>query len=137
MTFNPQNIKILLVEDDEDIREMYATTFMKKGFTVFTAHDGRAALEKIQNKKPDLVLLDIMMPNVDGYQVLKEVRKDMTKYVPVIMLTNLDPGHFERHAQFEDVDDYLIKSQYSPSEVLQRSVEVLKLNKRVPQDVVI
>ena len=137
MAFQPKNIKVLLVEDDEDIREMYATTFMKKGFTVFTAHDGRAALEKITNKKPDIVLLDIMMPNVDGYQVLKDVRKDMSHYVPVIMLTNLDPGHFERHAQFDEVDAYLIKSHYSPSEVLQKTVEVMKLNKLVPEDVVI
>ncbi|MFH0820913.1 MAG: response regulator [Candidatus Peregrinibacteria bacterium] len=135
MTFNPKNIKVLIVEDDEDIREMYSITFMKKGFTVFTANDGRGALEKIQNKKPDILLLDIMMPNVDGYQVLKEVRKDMTRYIPVIMLTNLDPSHFERHAQFDDVDEYLIKSQYSPSEVLQKTIEVMKINKLIPEGV--
>lgn len=135
MTFNPKNVKILLVEDDEDIREMYAATFMKKGFTVFTAQDGRSALEKLANKEPDILLLDIMMPNVDGYQVLKEVRKNMKRYVPVIMLTNLDPGHFERHAQFDDVDDYLIKSHHSPSEVLAKVVEVMKLNKLVPESV--
>ncbi len=135
MTFNPQTVKVLLAEDDEDIREMYSVTFMKKGFTVFTATDGKGALEKIQNKKPDLILLDIMMPNVDGYQVLKEVRKDMKKYTPVIMLTNLDPSHFERHAQFDDVDAYLIKSQYSPSEVLQKAIEVMRANKLIPAGV--
>ena len=135
MTFHPKNIKVLLVEDDEDIREMYSVTFMKKGFTVFTATNGKGALEKIQNKRPDLVLLDIMMPNVDGYQVLKEVRKDMKKYTPVIMLTNLDPSHFERHAQFDDVDAYLIKSQYSPSEVLQKAIEVMRINKLIPENV--
>src|SRR3989338_3259462 len=113
MTIHLKNIKILIAEDDEDIREMYAITFMKKGFTVYTANDGRAALEKFKNKKPDIILLDIMMPNMDGYQVLKEVRKDMAKYTPVIMLTNLDVSHFERHAQFDDVDDYLIKSHFS------------------------
>lgn len=135
MIFKPENIKVLLAEDDEDICELYAITFMKKGFTVLTAHDGRAALEKYRNKQPDIILLDIMMPDVDGFEVLGEVRKDVKKYTPVIMLTNLDPGHFERHAQFDDVDAYLIKSQYSPSEVLAKTIEVMKANKLIPQGV--
>src|SRR3989338_9817076 len=103
MTIHLKNIKILIAEDDEDIREMYAITFMKKGFTVYTANDGRAALEKYRNKKPDIILLDIMMPNVDGFQVLKEVRKDVKEYTPVIMLTNLYANHFARHAQFDEI----------------------------------
>lgn len=130
-----QSIKILIAEDDPDIREMYSMTFMKKGFTVFTANDGRGAIEKYHHKTPDILLLDIMMPHVDGYAVLREVRKDVKKYTPVIMLTNLDPSHFERHAQFDDVDDYLIKSHYSPSEVVERAVKVMKLNKLLPEDI--
>lgn len=132
-----KNIKILLIEDDQDIREIYSTTFMKRGFTVFTASDGRAGIQKFTNKQPDIVLLDIMMPNVDGYQVLKEIRKNMETYTPVIMLTNLDASHFERHAQFADVDEYLIKSHYSPSEVVEKTVAVLKMNKILPKDAVI
>lgn len=123
------------MEDDTDICEMYSITFMRKGFTVYTASDGRAALQKFHHKDPDIILLDIMMPNVDGYQVLKEVRKDVKKYVPVIMLTNLDASHFSRNAQFDDIDAYLIKSHHSPSEIVQKTVEVLKVNKILDESV--
>ncbi|PIZ74836.1 response regulator [Candidatus Peregrinibacteria bacterium CG_4_10_14_0_2_um_filter_43_11] len=127
-------IKILLVEDDRDIREMYSIMFMRKGFVVLTATDGRSAIQKYKEKNPDIILLDIMMPHVDGYQVLKEVRKDVQQYTPVIMLTNLDPGNFESHAHFDDVDEYLVKSHFSPSEVVEKTIEVLKINKILPED---
>jgi DNA-binding response OmpR family regulator len=124
-----KNIKILLVEDDQDIRNIYSRAFIRRGFTVYTANDGRSGLKKFKNKKPDIILLDIMMPHTDGYQVLKEIRKDVTRYQPIIMLTNLDPSHFEHHAQFDDVDEYLVKSRFSPSEVVEKTICMLKLNK--------
>ena len=129
------NIKVLIVEDDSDICEMYAMTFMRKGFTVYTSPDGRGAIQKFQNKKPDVILLDIMMPHVDGYQVLKEVRKNMKKYTPVIMLTNLDATDFVKEAQLDDIDAYLIKSHHSPSEIVAKTVEVLKINHLIDESV--
>jgi len=133
---NPYSkIKVLIVEDDQDICEMYAITFMKKGFTVYTAPDGRAAITKFKNKNPDIILLDIMMPNVDGYQVLKEIRKNLNTYIPVIMLTNLDASHFVQNAQYDDIDEYLIKSHHSPSEVVEKTIEVLIANKKLPKGI--
>lgn len=129
MTKVSKNIKVLIVEDDKNICEMYAITFMRKGFTVYTAPDGRSAIQKFHNKNPDVILLDIMMPQVDGYQVLTEVRKDVNRYVPVIMLTNLDANDFARESQFDHIDAYLIKSHHSPREVVEKTVEVLKANK--------
>lgn len=123
-----KNIKVLIVEDNENICEMYAITFMRRGFTVYTAPDGRSAIQKYQNKKPDIILLDIMMPQVDGYQVLAEVRKDVNSYTPVIMLTNLDANDFARESQLENIDDYLIKSHHSPREVVNKTIEVLRKN---------
>jgi len=123
-----KNVKVLIVEDNENICEMYAVTFMRHGFTVYTAPDGRSAIQKYQNKKPDIILLDIMMPQVDGYQVLSEVRKDVNSYTPVIMLTNLDANDFTREAQLENIDAYLIKSHHSPREVVEKTVEVLRKN---------
>ena len=128
MAKNNKNIKVLIAEDDKNICEMYAITFMRRGFTVYTAPDGRSAIQKFQNKKPDVILLDIMMPGVDGYQVLAEVRKDVNNYVPVIMLTNLDANDFTREAQLDTIDDYLIKSHHSPREVVEKTIEVLKMN---------
>lgn len=130
-----KNIKVLIVEDDKDICEMYAMTFMRKGFTVYTAPDGRAAIQKYQNKKPDIILLDIMMPNVDGYQVLKEVRKNVSKYTPIIMLTNLDANDFTRESQLDDIDAYLIKSHHSPSEIVVKTVDVLKANRLLDESI--
>ena len=123
-----KNVKVLIVEDNESICEMYAITFMKRGFTVYTAPEGRSAIQKYKNKKPDIILLDIMMPQVDGYQVLTEVRKDVNSYTPVIMLTNLDANDFAREAQLENIDAYLIKSHHSPREVVDKTIEVLLKN---------
>lgn len=123
-----KNIKVLIVEDNENICEMYAVTFMRRGFTVYTAPDGRSAIQKYKNKKPDIILLDIMMPQVDGYQVLSEVRKDVNSYTPVIMLTNLDANDFTRESQLDNIDAYLIKSHHSPREVVDKTIEVLRIN---------
>lgn len=123
-----KNVKVLIVEDDRNICEMYAITFMRRGFTVYTAPEGRSAIQKYQNKKPDVVLLDIMMPQVDGYQVLNEIRKDVKTYTPVIMLTNLDANDFAREAQLENIDAYLVKSHHSPREVVDKTIEVLRMN---------
>jgi two-component system response regulator AdeR len=123
-----KTIKVLIVEDDKNICEMYAITFMRKGFTVYTASDGRSAIQKYHNKKPDVILLDIMMPHVDGYQVLNEVRKDVNAYTPVIMLTNLDTNDFIRESQLDHIDAYLIKSHHSPREVVDKTIDVLRVN---------
>ena len=126
-----KNIKVLIVEDDQDICEMYSTAFKREGFKVYTTGEGRSAIQKYHHKQPDIILLDIMMPNMDGYQVLKEVRKQHDKYVPVIMLTNLDITHFTRHESIDRVDAYLIKSNFAPSEIVQKTIEVLKVNKLI------
>lgn len=124
-----KNIKILIAEDDKDISDMYATAFMREKFTVYTAPDGKVAIEKYYSKDPDIVLLDIMMPDVDGYKVLKEIRKNHNKYIPVIMLTNLDMEHFVQHDSVDRVDEYLVKSNFTPSEVVETTKKVLRLNK--------
>jgi len=126
-----KNIKVLIVEDDKDICELYSMAFMREGFKVYTAREGRAAIEKYHTKQPDVILLDIMMPDVDGYQVLKEIRKHHNKYVPVIMLTNLDITHFTQNESIDQVDSYLIKSNFTPSEIVEKVKEILKVNKLI------
>lgn len=126
-----KNLRVLLVEDDKDILDLYAISFQRAGFVVYTANDGKQAIEKYNSKQPDLVLLDIMMPNVDGYEVLREIRKDHKKYIPVIMLTNLNMEHFAKQGSIDDVDAYLVKSNFTPSEIVQKAIEVLKLNKKI------
>lgn len=102
---------------------------MREGCKVYTANSGEVAIDKFNSKNPDIVLLDIMMPDVDGYEVLREIRKKHDKYIPVIMLTNLDIGHFSKHESIDHVDAYLVKSNHTPSEIVEKVKEVLKLNK--------
>ena len=72
-----------------------------------------------------------MMPDIDGYKVLKEIRKGHDKYVPIIMLTNLNMEHFVKEDSLDRVDEYLVKSNYTPSEVVEATKKVLKLNKLI------
>lgn len=124
-----KNIKVLIVEDDKDICELYSMAFMREGFKVYTAKEGQSAIEKYHARQPDIILLDIMMPEVDGYQVLHEVRQRHDKYVPIIMLTNLDMTHFTQNESIDQVDAYLVKSNFTPSEVVIKAKEVLIANK--------
>ena len=107
---------VLLVEDDFYIRALYQKAMEMKGFTVFLAADGEEAIELFEKERPDVVLLDIMLPTMSGMDVLKHIRslaKDDEK-VPVIMVTNLDtPGAMEE-AQRLGADDYWVKSLKSP-----------------------
>lgn len=123
-----KKIKVLIVEDDEIVRKIYAKTFMRSGFTVYTASDGGLAIEKYKSKKPDIILLDIIMPNVNGYEVLNKIRSNLNSYIPIIMLTNLGADSFKRESQLDNIDAYLIKLQYSPQEIVNKTIEVLRKN---------
>src|SRR5689334_21602869 len=82
---------ILLVEDDSFIVDIYAKQFKKEGYHVDVALDGAAALEKIKNSKPDLLILDLLLPKIEGWEVLRHVRANpLTKDVKVIVISNLD-----------------------------------------------
>ncbi len=123
-----KGIKVLIAEDAKDICNMYATAFMRQQFTVYTANDGQVAIDKFNAKKPDVVLLDIMMPGLNGCDVLTEIRKKHDQYIPVIMLTNLGVEHFNKHQDLNNIDAYLVKSNFTPSEIVEKTKEVLRLN---------
>ncbi|RMF89533.1 MAG: response regulator [Methanobacteriota archaeon] len=80
--------KILLVDDEPEIRTLYKKMLEKEGYTVSTAKDGRDALEKVAADRPDLIILDIMMPGMDGWEVSKKIKTDLaTKDIPVVILS--------------------------------------------------
>lgn len=119
--------KILLVEDDSFLSNIYQTKFTKEGYQVALAGDGEEALKAVKTKKPDIVLLDVLLPKLDGFAVLEKLKKDPeTKDIPVILLTNL--------GQRDDVDrglqlgaaDYLIKAHFKPSETVEKVKKVLE-----------
>ncbi|MBI2645754.1 MAG: response regulator [Deltaproteobacteria bacterium] len=80
--------KILLVDDEKDLVDTIQILLEAKGYSVVSAHDGLAGLEKAKKEKPDLILLDVMMPNLNGYQLCREIKKDPNlKNTPIVMLT--------------------------------------------------
>ena len=104
--------RILMVEDEADIREAVRSSLKARGYWVILAADGEDGLRKIKSEKPDLVLLDIMMPKVDGWQVLKAIRNDAdaaTRDLPVLMLTANRTTSSLVESQSQRASDYIMK----------------------------
>jgi len=118
----------LLVEDDPFIRDIYHVKFSQEGFEVSMANNGMEALKKMEKFIPDIILLDIIMPYMDGMETLKNIRgKDVWKKIPVIMLTNISEKDKITESENYEVSDYLIKSQFTPSEVVQKVKTLLNM----------
>jgi len=117
---------VLLVEDDEDILQLLEYNFQNAGFAVTTSRDGLDALARIRRQRPDLVLLDIMLPGADGFEVCRSIKRDpKTAQVPVIMLTARGE-EVDRIVGLElGADDYVVKP-FSPRELILRARAVLK-----------
>lgn len=118
---------ILLVEDDTIISSMYKAKFEDDGFKVLTAQDGASGLELIKKEKPDIVMLDVIIPGLDGFSVLEEVKKDAaTKDIIVIMLTNLGTEDDRAKGYKMGAADYLVKASLTPAQVSEKIKEFLK-----------
>lgn len=110
--------KILLVEDDKMISGMYDTKLRQEGFQVVLAENGADALELAIQEQPDLVLLDIILPQIDGFAVLRELRlNEKTKGIPVVMLTNLGTPEDKDKGTRYGATEYLVKANLTPSDV--------------------
>lgn len=117
--------KILIADDRYEVVELVKATLEGEDYQVIDASDGREALEKIKREKPDLVLLDIIMPKMDGFEVLSEVKKDpRTKDIPIIMLTAKGQKVDKEKGKRLGALDYIVKP-FSPSRLLIKIEEVL------------
>lgn len=118
--------KILVVEDDSFLAGMYVTKLGLEGFSVDLAGDGKDGLKKAREWKPDLILLDIVLPVMDGFSMLTELKADAdTRAVPVMLLTNLGAkGDVEKGLTL-GAADYLIKAHFMPSEVVEKVKRLL------------
>lgn len=117
---------ILLAEDDVLLVRLYQRKFAHDGFDVRVAMDGQEALLAIMQEKPDLILLDIMMPKLNGLEVLERLKKNVeTKGIPVIVLSNLSRGEDINRALELGAAAYLLKSDTLPSAVVAKVKEVL------------
>lgn len=112
---------ILIIEDDKFLRELIAQKLIKEGYETSEAVDGEEGMRKIKEERPDMVLLDLILPGIDGFEVLSGMKNDpVLSQIPVIILSNL--------GQREDVEkglklgavDYLIKAHFTPGEIIEK-----------------
>jgi CheY-like chemotaxis protein len=116
-----QTKTILIVEDDSFLSEMYATKLELEEFKVLVAANGEEALDKMKLNKPSIVLLDLLMPKKDGFEVLKEKLSDPAiKDIPVIVLTNLSQKEQIKKCYELGAKDFLIKAYFIPKEVIKK-----------------
>jgi DNA-binding response OmpR family regulator len=118
--------RVLLVEDERMLAEMYATKFTMEGYEVVKAFDGAEGLAAAKESDPDIILLDIIMPKLDGFAVLKELRADpKLKSVPVVLLTNLGQDDDVSKGKKLGATDYFVKADHTPAEVVEKVKQTL------------
>ena len=113
--------KILLAEDDTFLLDIYQNKFAQSGFDVSIAENGEEAVQKIDEHDYDMVLLDVMMPKLNGFEVLRKIRNHINpkkSSIPVVMLTNLNQRSDIDQGLELGVSDYIIKSSLTPSEIV-------------------
>lgn len=119
--------KVLLVEDDPFLIEIYSMKLKEAGFEVETAEDGDSALRKVKELIPDLMLLDIVLPNFNGWEILRKIKQDKaTKEVKVVILSNLGEKEEVEKGINLGATKYLVKAHYTPSEVINEVKKILK-----------
>lgn len=120
-------IHVLLVEDDTFLANIYKTKFEMEGFKVSHADNGESGFNDAKKKKPDVILLDILLPKMDGFMVLEKLKVEKeTKNIPVILLTNLGQKDDVEKGLKMGAADYLIKAHFKPSETVEKVRKVIK-----------
>ncbi len=118
---------ILLIEDDPFLIEIYTTKLKEAGFSIEVARDGKEGLRKIKEKRPDLLVLDIVLPQIDGWEILKQIKEKIGfKDLKVVILSNLGQKNEVEKGLKLGATKYLIKAHYTPSEVIEEVKKVLK-----------
>ncbi|MDR1033050.1 MAG: response regulator [Candidatus Nomurabacteria bacterium] len=119
-------IKIAIIEDDPTISQMYRMKFEADGFDVELATDGRVGIEMVQNFLPDVILLDLQMPEMNGDEVLSEIRAhDWGVKIPVIILTNTSKEESPKILSELNVAGYILKAELTPRQVVERVKETI------------
>jgi len=126
-TMTDKKIKILLVEDDAMILDMYKGRLEEEGYEVFTTDKGSSAIELAKKEKPEIILLDVILPEVDGFTILDEIKQDkLLKNTPVMMLTNLGQETDQNKAIARGAVGYFVKAQHTPGDIIKKVKELIK-----------
>jgi len=123
---DPRHFLIYIIEDDEPIRRLYDMKFKTAGFDTGTADNGKSGLELMKEATPDLILLDLKMPVLDGVGFLRIMRaRQWPKHVKVIILTNMNRSEAPSELRFFDVSRYIVKVHHTPQQVVDMVRETL------------
>ena len=119
--------KILLVEDDQILAKLYQTKFQKEGYEIQLAYDGQEGLDKLKAFTPDIIILDLIMPRVDGFSFLQKVKPDpdLSK-IPVLVLSNWGQESDIKRAQELGAKDFFVKADISLSQMIEKVKKYLK-----------
>jgi len=119
--------KILIIEDDKFLRELISQKLLKEGYDIIEAMDGEKGIEEVKNKKPDLILLDLILPGIDGFEILAKIKADpKISKIPVIILSNLGQKTDIQKGLEMGAVDYLIKAHFTPTEIVEKIRQVIK-----------
>lgn len=119
--------KVVIIEDDQFLRELASEKLDHEGFLVHSAVDGPEGLRLISQESPDIVLLDIILPGIDGFEVLKRIKSnDTIKHIPVIMLSNLGQQTDIDHAMRLGAKDYIVKAHHTLDEIIEKIKQSLE-----------
>lgn len=118
--------KILFIEDESALQKTFSETLKQEGYEVTSALDGETGLRLAETEKPDLILLDLILPKMNGFEVIKKLQQNpATKVIPIIVLTNLeDIGDVEKAVEL-GATTYLVKAKYSLAEVMEKIKKTL------------
>ena len=118
--------KILFIEDESTLQKTFEDVLAQGGYKVISALDGKIGLRLAKSEKPDLILLDLVLPNIHGFEVLKRLKQDPeTEKIPVIILTNLEKMEDVKEAIELGANTYLVKTQYRIEEVMEKVKKAL------------
>lgn len=119
--------KIAIIEDDQAISQMYRMKFEADGFDVQIANNGARGVAMVENFLPDIILMDLQLPEMNGVEALTTIRKnDWGKKIPVIILTNMEEDSLQEVRSL-GVESYIIKANMTPRQVVQKIKQVLKI----------
>lgn len=119
--------RILVVEDDKFLRELIVRKLIREGYEVSEAVDGEDGVKKIKEIKPDLVLLDLILPGIDGFEVLSKTKEDPELVpIPIIILSNLGQKNEVERGLKLGAADYLIKAHFTPGEIVEKIKTIIK-----------
>ncbi|MBU0706777.1 response regulator [Patescibacteria group bacterium] len=123
-----KQIKVLIVEDEEIISKALATKLGKNKFNITLAMDGATGLELAKKEMPDIVLLDLIMPKMSGFEVLEKIKKDpATNKIPVVILSNLDDSSYLKKGIEAGAAEYMVKTRTNLEEIIAKIHEIVKV----------